>query len=135
MFCFPNSDHVMFSRKFINYVCTWIRRNLKETVFWNTITWFERGKETYKLKRSIAVRRETAQLLLIQIVSSVMPIIILIRLRTRKCDVKPANSTTARFRWEQNGHEKAFTSSYRRSSLFHERVIQRLSQENWKNAT
>ena len=104
MFRFPNSDHVMFSRKyvfcfFINYVCTWIRRNLKEIVFWNTITWFERGKEKYKLKRSIAVRRETAQLLQKshhQLCLLLFSSIILIRLRTRNCDVKPANSTKAR---------------------------------------
>ena len=38
MFCFPNSDHVMFSREFalclsINYahICAWIRRSLKKS--------------------------------------------------------------------------------------------------------
>ena len=70
---------------------------MKETVFWNTITWFKIGKETYKLKRSIAVRRETAQLLpLYKSHHQICLLLVRIRLRTRKCDVKPANSTTAR---------------------------------------
>ena len=46
MFCFPNSDHVLFSMEFticlfINYTYagarTFIGRHLKETVLWGTI--------------------------------------------------------------------------------------------------
>ena len=55
---FPNSDHVMLSRKFtfclfINYAyiifmyvnAHAIGQHLKETVLWSTIIWFEKGKQ------------------------------------------------------------------------------------------
>ena len=59
MFCFPNSDHVKFSRKFafclyLNYahIGTWkhmhkgVGRHLnKEKVLWGTITWSEMWKQ------------------------------------------------------------------------------------------
>ena len=54
-FCFPNSDHVMFSREFAfvfslimhTYArgCTCIRRHLEETVLWGIITRSEVGKQ------------------------------------------------------------------------------------------
>ena len=64
MFCFPNSDHVMFSREFafclfINYafICMWMHVHKtkfeKKTVLWGTIRWSEMGKKTYNLKNSI----------------------------------------------------------------------------------
>ena len=54
MFCFPRSDHVMFSREFAFCLplimhahacgCKCIRRHFKETVLWGTITWSDREK-------------------------------------------------------------------------------------------
>ena len=59
MFCFPNSDRVMFSREFAfclfvhTYArgCTCIRQQLKETVLRGTITWSEMGKQNLQAKR------------------------------------------------------------------------------------
>ena len=55
MFCFPNSDQVMFSREFTFCLslimhthacgCTCIRPRLKETVLWGIIMWSEMGKQ------------------------------------------------------------------------------------------
>ena len=51
-FCFPISDHVMFSREFAfcffvsySYISTCVRRHLKKTVLYSKITWSERGKQ------------------------------------------------------------------------------------------
>ena len=64
MFCFPNSNHVMFPRKFafcldINYayIGTWMHMHTgvgwhlnKEKVLWSTISWSEMWKQNnYKL--------------------------------------------------------------------------------------
>ena len=62
MFYFPNSDHVIFSWEFdfclfINYAytyargCMCIRRQLKETVPWGTITWSSMGKQNIQAKK------------------------------------------------------------------------------------
>ena len=58
-FCFPISDHVMFSREFsfcflmsYLYKSTRIRRYLKETVFWSNITWSEMGKQKVQAKEA-----------------------------------------------------------------------------------
>ena len=61
MFCFLNSDHMMFSRQFafclfINYayVVTWMHVHKtkfeKKNVLWGTITWSEMGKENLQAK-------------------------------------------------------------------------------------
>ena len=64
MFCFPNSDHVIFSRAricqfclFIGYVriCTWMARLFKEAVPSGNVTWSAMGRQhpdnTYKPKK------------------------------------------------------------------------------------
>ena len=64
MFCFPNSDHVMFSREFafclfINYAytCTWIQVN-KTTFERNSSLGYHHvvcnGKQNIQAKKSIA---------------------------------------------------------------------------------
>ena len=58
MFCFPNSDQVMFSREFVfskvmdTYTrgCTCIGQQLKETILWGTIMWSETGKQNIQAK-------------------------------------------------------------------------------------
>ena len=60
MFCFPNSDQVMFSREFVfskvmdTYTrgCTCIGQHvqLKETILWGTIMWSETGKQNIQAK-------------------------------------------------------------------------------------
>ena len=57
VFCFPVSDHVMPSWElafcfFISYayICTCIRRHLKETIPSNSITWSETGKQNIQAK-------------------------------------------------------------------------------------
>ena len=66
MFCFPNSDHVIFSREFafclcINYVYigNWMhlhKTQLEKTILWGTITWSEMGKQNLQAKN--VYRRE-----------------------------------------------------------------------------
>ena len=55
---FSQFRHVMFPREFtfssfINYayICTCIRRHLKETVLWGTITWSEIRKQSIQAKK------------------------------------------------------------------------------------
>ena len=56
-FCFPISDHVMPSwefsfRFFVNdaYICTCIRRHVKETILSSSITWSEMVKQNIQAK-------------------------------------------------------------------------------------
>ena len=56
-FCFPISDHVMHSWEFAfcfchnyAYICTCIRRHLKETILSSSITWSEIGKQNIQAK-------------------------------------------------------------------------------------
>ena len=57
MFCFPISDHVMPSWEFsfcffigYAYICSCIRRHLKETIPSSSITWSEMGKQNIQAK-------------------------------------------------------------------------------------
>ena len=53
MFCFPVSDHVMPSWEFFisyAYICTCIRRHLKETIPSSSITWSEMEKQNIQAK-------------------------------------------------------------------------------------
>ena len=51
MFCFLNSDYVMFLRResavcfFISHACGCMAQNLKERILWGNITWSAMGKE------------------------------------------------------------------------------------------
>ena len=57
MFCFPNGDPWgIWPFVYYAYICTWITRNLKETVPWSIITWPVLGNKTYKRKRSIGIK-------------------------------------------------------------------------------
>ena len=63
MFCFPNSDHMMFSREFafrlfisqarIRTCMQSIGRHLKETILWGNITWSEMGKQNLQVKKGL----------------------------------------------------------------------------------
>ena len=65
MFCFPNSDHVIFSREFafclfiIMYTyahgCRCIGRQLKETVLCGTVTRSVMGKQSMQAKKVFSV--------------------------------------------------------------------------------
>ena len=57
-FCFPISDEMVFSWEFsfclftsYAYICTCIRRHLKETILWSSITWSEMGKQTVQAEK------------------------------------------------------------------------------------
>ena len=57
MFCFPNGGpRGIWPFVYYAYICTWITRNLKETVPWSIITWPVLGNKTYKRKRSIGIK-------------------------------------------------------------------------------
>ena len=55
---FPISDHVIFSWEFsfclfttYAYIRTCIRRHLKETILWSSITWPEMGKQNVEAEK------------------------------------------------------------------------------------
>ena len=65
MFCFPNSDHVIFSREFAfclfiimhtyAHGCTCIGRHLKETILCFTITRSVMGKQSMQAKKVFSI--------------------------------------------------------------------------------
>ena len=59
MFCFLNSDYVMFLRResavclFISHACGCMTQNLKERILWANITWSAVGKENVPSEKGL----------------------------------------------------------------------------------
>ena len=81
-FCFPISDHVMFSWEFsfclftsYAYICTCIRRHLKETILWSSITWSGMGKQNVPAEKVHCAKAENKLLSLMRFWQSSSPLI------------------------------------------------------------
>ena len=53
MLCFPNSDHVMFSKDTYARGFTCIKQHLKDKILWGIIMLSEIGKQNKQAKKSI----------------------------------------------------------------------------------